>query len=229
MTWVKICGITNLEDALTAVDAGADALGFVFYEKSPRKIKPEIVREIVAALPARVEKVGVFVDDSSEHVMEIVERASLTAVQLYEKDCAEAVGMPPSTTKDRPKIIFVVPGDQFASSGGIHLESGTWLISKRFRDGLFALLLDSSSDAQPGGTGRRFDWIRVRGVAQGMNSICPTIVAGGLDASNVGVAMTLLHPWGVDVSSGVEASPGKKDPEKVRAFVAAVRAAEKTS
>ena len=211
-----------------AVDAGADALGFVFWEKSPRKVDPETAREIVAAMPERVEKVGVFVDDSSERVMEIVERTGLTAAQLYKKDCAEAVGLAPSTTKSQPKIIFVVPGDQFGSSGGMHLESGSWFISKRFRDGLFALLLDSSSDAEPGGTGRRFDWTRVRGVAHAMNSVCRTIVAGGLDPSNVGVAMALLRPWGVDVSSGVEASPGKKDPEKVRAFVAAVRAAEKT-
>jgi phosphoribosylanthranilate isomerase len=228
MTWVKICGITNLEDALTAVDAGADALGFVFYEKSPRRISPEAALEIVEKLPPEVEKVGVFVDDPAERVREIVELAGLTAVQLYRKECAEEIAGYDSKrqlTAKPPKIIFVIPGDQFAASGGVHLLSASWVISKSFRNILFALLLDSSSDSHPGGTGRPFDWTRVRGMMPGMNAIRPTIVAGGLAPSNVGVALTLLQPWGVDVSSGVEARPGKKDPEKVRAFVAAVRQA----
>lgn len=229
MTWVKICGITNLEDAQIAVEAGADALGFVFYEKSPRKVDTETVRQIVAELPPHTEKVGVFVDDPMERVREIVELAGLTAVQLYRKECAEGIAryddrrqMPP------PKVIFVVPGAQFAASGGMHLLNASWEISKSFKEILFALLLDSSSHSLPGGTGRPFDWTRVRGMVPGMGTICPTIVAGGLSPSNVGVAMTLLRPWGVDVASGVEARPGKKDPEKVRAFVSAVRQAEKS-
>jgi len=231
MTWIKICGITNLEDARTAVDAGADALGFVFYEKSPRRVDPEVVREIVAQLPSAIEKVGVFVDDSSERVREIAAQTGLTAVQLYNQECAEAINryheISSHASGERLKIIFVVPGDQFASAGGVQLRSVSWDISKRFVNTLFALLLDSSSDAQVGGTGRPFDWIGVRGATGPMNSICPTIVAGGLTPTNVGVALTLLRPWGVDVASGVEAGPGKKDPEKVRAFIAAVRTLEK--
>jgi phosphoribosylanthranilate isomerase len=226
MTWIKICGITNLEDASTAVEAGEDALGFVFYEKSQRKVDPDSVREIVQALPAEVEKVGVFVDDPVERVREIVDLAGLTAVQVYRKECAEGLA---SYDGKRPKIILVVPGAQFAASGGMHLLNASWVIPKRFRDILFALLLDSSSDSHPGGTGRPFDWTKVRGIMPGMGTICPTIVAGGLAPSNVGVALTLLRPWGVDVSSGVEAMPGKKDPEKVRAFVAAVRQAERVA
>jgi phosphoribosylanthranilate isomerase len=224
MTWVKICGITNLEDALTAVQAGADALGFVFYEKSPRKVDPETVRQIVTKLPTSVEKVGVFVHEPAERVCEIVELTGLTAVQLYRKECAEGIN---SYDGKRPKIIFVIPGAQFAASGGMHLLNMSWEISKSFTEILFALLLDSSSDSHPGGTGRPFDWTRVRGMMPGMGTVCPTIVAGGLSPTNVGVALTLLHPWGVDVASGVESKPGKKDPEKVRAFINAVRQAER--
>jgi phosphoribosylanthranilate isomerase len=232
MTWIKICGITNLEDGLSAVEAGADALGFVFHDKSLRCVNPEVASEIISKLPEGVEKVGVFVDDPIDRVREIVKRAGLTAVQLYQKECAETIGhglelMPPRVGGP-PKIIFVVPGDQFAGTGGVHLVSGFWGISKGFKDILFALLLDSSSDVQPGGTGRQFDWIRVRGVMPAMNAIRPTIVAGGLNPSNVNTALTLLRPWGVDVSSGVEAKPGKKDPEKVRSFIAAVRQFDKT-
>jgi phosphoribosylanthranilate isomerase len=230
MTWIKICGITNLEDAQIAVDAGADALGFVFYEKSPRKIEPQVAREIVAKLPQHIEKVGIFVDQTAEQVREAVEHAGLTAVQLYKKECAQALNSEPaSTTKSSPKIIFVVSGLLFADAGGIHLKSGLlWGIPSGFQDVLFAIMVDSSSSQQPGGTGQRFDWTRARGAIRALGAIRPTIVAGGLDPSNVAVALALLHqPWGVDVASGVEAKPGKKDPEKVRAFVDAVRKADR--
>jgi phosphoribosylanthranilate isomerase len=233
MTWIKICGITNLEDALTAVEAGADALGFVFYERSPRKTDPETAREIVAKLPDAIEKVGVFVEQTVEEIRETVDQVGLTAVQLYQQERAEAFNdyrkLAASTARREAKIIFVIPGDQFADSGGVHLRSGTsWLISKNFKKILFAVLIDSSSATQPGGTGQRFDWIGVRGFMPALGSLIPTIVAGGLEPSNVSAAMTLLHPWGVDVASGVEARPGKKDPEKVKAFIAAVRLAEKS-
>jgi phosphoribosylanthranilate isomerase len=232
MTWVKICGITNLEDALTAVEAGADALGFVFYEKSPRKTNPEAAREIVTKLPDKIEKVGVFVEQTAEEVHEIVGQTGLTAVQLYQQGCAEAfhdlqaLALP--RMRCQAKIIFVIPGNQVAHSDGVHAKgSVSFLISESFKKTLFALLVDSSSATQPGGTGQRLDWIGMRGFVPALGSLIPTIVAGGLEPSNVGVAMTLLHPWGVDVASGVEASPGKKDPEKVRAFVRAVREAER--
>ncbi len=234
MTWIKICGITNLEDAKVAVDAGADAVGFVFYEKSPRKIDPDTARAVVENLPADVEKVGVFVDDPAQVVRDIAERVGLTAVQLYSAECVEALGSildsSPLKSGPRPKLILVVSGDQFAASGGMQLLNGMWMISKRLRDSLFALLVDSSSDSRPGGTGRPFDWTRARGMLPGMGAIRPTIVAGGLTPSNVKVALAVLqHPWGVDVSSGVEARPGKKDPAKVLAFVNAVSQADEDS
>lgn len=224
MTWVKICGITNLEDALTAVDAGADALGFVFYEKSPRYVAPREAERILGKLPGGIEKVGVFVEQSPEQTTEIVEHTGLTAVQVYQKECAEALhGYGPPANRNPPKIIFVVSGNQFADPGGIHLKSGFWGIPKGFRDILYALLVDCVSGGQFGGTGRQFDWIKIRGMMPAFNVIRPTIVAGGLTASNVATAMTLLRPWGVDVSSGVEAGLGRKDPNKVREFINAVR------
>lgn len=222
MTWVKICGITNLEDALTAVEAGADALGFVFYEKSPRMTTPERVREIVSKLPAQVEKVGVYVNESAERIEESVQQAGLTAVQLRP---GESVGefvkylQAGQSTNHRPKIISVVPSGE--------LLEGGFFITNEVKDALHALLIDSSSASQPGGTGTRFDWDKARGMVEMLGLRIPTIVAGGLTAENVAEALSLLQPWGVDVASGVEARPGKKDPAKVRAFVAAVRKAER--
>jgi len=226
MTWVKICGITNLEDARIAVDAGADALGFVFYQKSPRCVDVETVKQITAGAPPGVETVGVFVDQTPEQVRDIVEQAHLTGAQVYREDYALSLATDRGNMTP-PKIIFVVPREVFAYPGGIaRPHSLAWDVPAKLRDRLFALLMDSHSDSQPGGTGKRFDWIGARDLASVFNAICPTIVAGGLEPSNVGVAMTLLHPWGVDVSSGVEARPGKKDPGKVRAFIDAVRHAD---
>jgi len=225
MTWVKICGITNLEDALVAVEAGADALGFVFYEKSPRRIASDAAREIVTKLPGRVEKVGVFINTSFEEMFKGAEAAGLSAIQIYGKEgevSRDYIAISENTP--RPKLIYAFDGNNFADPRG-----AMWLIAKPFAESLFALLVDCSSDAQPGGTGQRFDWTKARGSMRALNMIRPTIVAGGLDASNVQTAITLLHPWGVDVSSGVEARPGKKDPEKVRAFIKAVREYDKAN
>jgi len=222
MTWVKICGITNLEDALTAVQAGADALGFVFYEKSPRKVDPETVHEIVQALPAHVEKVGVFVDEAAERIGQSARSAGLTAVQLCGRESvAEFIGSPQARQdmNHQPKVIAVIPANELAKGG--------FVISDELKSVLHALLIDSSSAAQPGGTGKRFDWEKARGMVEILGLRIPTIVAGGLTSNNVGEALAVLHPWGVDVSSGVEARPGKKDPEKIRAFISAVRQAER--
>jgi phosphoribosylanthranilate isomerase len=226
MTWIKICGITNVEDALTAVDAGADALGFVFYEKSPRNVAPEVVRDIVHQLPAGIEKVGVFVEESLENIRRIVQQASLTVVQLYTQQGK------PETIRDRivvegqtkaPKVIIAKSAMTFR---GVHDGSFYGVGDRKDIEAIFALLLDSGLGSVPGGTGNRFDWVEARWWARGLGMLVPVIVAGGLEASNVAVAMRLCQPWGVDVSSGVELGPGKKDPEKVRAFVAAVRRAD---
>jgi phosphoribosylanthranilate isomerase len=219
MTWVKICGMTNLEDALVAVEAGADAVGFVFYEKSPRRISVEAAREIVEKLPVGVEKVGVFVDLESEQIREIVLAVGLSAVQLHGRKSMRNVLWedlrPASECVGASKLIPMVYGDA--------LKDGGFLISDHVRDQIFAILLDSRAGETAGGTGTTFDWAAVRDMVQAVSLTVPVIVAGGLTPANVPEAMRLFQPFGLDVASGVEARPGKKDPEKVRAFVKAVR------
>jgi len=222
MTWVKICGMTNLEDALTAVEAGADAVGFVFYEKSPRNVSVEVAREIVEKLPEGVEKVGVFVNLDSEQIREIVLTVGLSAIQLHgpeSMNCLWEDLRPTAESVGTSKLIPMVYGDA--------LKDGGFLISDRVRSQIFAILLDSRSDGTAGGTGTTFDWSAVRDMVQAMSLVVPVIVAGGLTPANVSEAMRLFQPFGLDVASGVEARPGKKDAEKVRAFVKAVRDAER--
>jgi phosphoribosylanthranilate isomerase len=222
MTWVKICGITNLEDALVAVDAGADAVGFVFYEKSPRKVDVKTARAIVAELPERMEKVGVFVEQGGDEIRAIVEGAGLSAVQLHGRGAISAVLSIPGTTSGAvgaKKLIVVLPGEEIAEEG--------FFLNEEAKTKIFALLVDSGSAEVPGGTGRRFDWENARGPLQLLSVQVPLVVAGGLTPSNVGEAVGIFQPFGVDIASGVETRPGKKDPEKVRAFVRAVREADK--
>jgi phosphoribosylanthranilate isomerase len=224
MTWLKICGITNLEDALHAVEAGADALGFVFYEKSPRKAAVETTREIIRELPGDIEKVGVFVDHEPEQVREIVSRTGLTTVQLHGKQLLDRVWSEKLSVEQSlgvRKVIPVIPGDSLKDRGV--------LISEGAHDKVFALLFDSQSNGNMGGTGTTFDWRGTRAMVQVISLKIPVIVAGGLTAVNVAEAIRLLQPFGVDVSSGVEARPGKKDPAKVNAFIQAVRGRNRTA
>jgi phosphoribosylanthranilate isomerase len=223
MTWIKICGITNLEDAQTAVDAGANALGFVFYSKSPRKVGAEAVREIIANVPAAIEKVGVFVDEEPEQIRQVVAATCISAVQLHGKRSVESVFSDPRSfdlSLGVSKIIPVLPGDSLKED---------LLVSMPIREGVFALLLDAQTNGLLGGTGTTFDWNATHEIVEMISLQLPIIVAGGLTSLNVAGAMKLFQPFGVDVSSSVEAKPGKKDPEKVRAFVQAVRTAEKTA
>ena len=211
--------MTNLKDAQLAVEAGADAVGFVFYEKSPRNIDPEKVREIVAKLPSNLEKVGVFVDDSFKQIRDIVEGVKLTAVQLYARSLEhveDLVTVNGNTVC--PKLIMALPVDEL-SQADVLIQTSV----------LHAVMLDSGSGERPGGTGKTFDWNKAHNVIQSLGFRIPVIVAGGLTALNVGEAVKLFQPYGVDVASGVEAKPGKKDPAKLRAFVEAVRAAEKNN
>lgn len=224
MTWIKICGITNLEDALTAVEAGADALGFVFYDQSPRRVEVTTVREIVSELPERIEKVGVFVGADCDYVCGVVSETRLTAVQLQGKSAIESVW------KDtRPTVACVGVSKVIAAMPGDSLKDGDVLIHQRPHEGIFALLLDAQTNGVIGGTGITFDWEATRGIVQTISLLVPVIVAGGLTSLNVGGAIKLFQPFGVDVSSGVEARPGKKDPARIRAFVQAVRRADKNS
>jgi phosphoribosylanthranilate isomerase len=240
MTWVKICGTTNLEDALLAVEAGADAVGFVFYEKSPRYVSIETVREIVAGLPEDVEKIGVFVVNDGDPIGALL-HAGLTGTQTYflpggkpTPGAAKAVEM--SLLPPRYRSLVALPMNLLAQdrSGVEHAAAdfANWdkKIPPEFnRPGIFdTFVLDSGNLQQPGGTGKTFDWEKAAPIAEGMRQGgIKLVVAGGLTPQNVGDAIEILKPWGVDVVSGVEASPGKKDPGKVRAFVKAVRAVDR--
>jgi phosphoribosylanthranilate isomerase len=246
MTWVKICGMTNLEDALTAVEAGADAVGFVFYAKSPRHISVEAAREIVKELPEGVEKVGVFVGGEVNWLKVLLD-VGLNGMQIYppaegcEENYVHFVAFGAGGVADRARnarFLTALPMNLIGQDQEEIRELGTSFAAlKAYRPKLaspvgdpekFAYLLDSGDLRQPGGTGERFDWKKAQTIAEGMREGgVKLVVAGGLTAQNVSEAMKILKPWGVDVVSGVEARPGKKDPEKVRAFVKAVRDAEK--
>jgi phosphoribosylanthranilate isomerase len=244
MTWVKICGITNLQDAQVAVEAGADALGFVFYEKSTRKIETSVVREIVAKLPQRIEKVGVFVHGSGPQPADIAREANLTAIQNTvgfdyvagpEPEMMVAMG-----GSVRPPKLFLAFPASWIIANAPNLKELLARFSHLRRDsaeqypgydGLFDIFfLDSSTLEHPGGTGRTFDWGKAARITEEMQEAgLKLVVAGGLTPENVTEAMRILKPWGVDVSSGVEATPRKKDPEKIRAFISAVREADRNS
>jgi len=241
MTWIKICGMTNLEDALTAVDAGADAVGFVFYEKSPRCVSVEVAREIVEKLPEGVEKVGVFVNAGGVEPGESILHAGLTGWQMYIStpggtgvggNMGVDLGLLPKLTR----ILLSLPMNCFGESEeqirGLVSSFAAWKKPpKGFPgpDGLLnTIVLDSGDLRMPGGTGKTFDWKKAVPMAEAMrDGGVKMVVAGGLTAEHVGEVMEILKPWGVDVVSGVEASPGKKDPGKVREFVRAVRDADR--
>jgi phosphoribosylanthranilate isomerase len=219
MTWIKICGITNLDDALTAAEAGADALGFVFYEGSPRKVDIETARAIVAELPKRVEKVGVFVNAIEDQICRTVDRAGLTAVQMHGDNEDPRVADLLVSQRPQLKILAGISMRRPNPEGWAMMWSP---------DVVHAFLLDSGTSSKPGGTGQAFDWTASAPSTDVIKRLGKVIVAGGLRPSNVCDALGVLQPFGVDVSSGVEARPGKKDPDKVRAFVEAVRRAEST-
>src|SRR5690242_5882103 len=218
MTWVKICGMTNLEDALTAVDAGADAVGFVFYEKSPRCVSVETAREIVENLPEAVEKVGVFVNEQEELICSVADDARLTIVQMH-------------GDKEDPHVADLVvrhrPQTKVLAAISMNHPSPQDRAMMWHPDSVQAFLLDSGTSSKHGGTGVSFDWKAAVQVLEQIKRLGKVIAAGGLTPWNVEDALTVLHPWGVDVVSGVEASPGKKDPDKMRAFVKAVRSCDR--
>jgi phosphoribosylanthranilate isomerase len=214
MTWVKICGMTNLEDALVAVEAGADAVGFVFYEKSPRCVSVETAGEIVAKLPSKVEKVGVFVNEPPERVSAMADDAGLTAVQFHGDEYRS-----PERYSVGGKIFFSLPVVEILRD--MRGQSGIFGLPRLPK--IAGILLDSGTQELRGGTGKTFAWGEAYPFVSVLKRLHPVVIAGGLTPSNVGWSAGFLKPWGVDVASGVEARPGKKDPEKVRAFVKAVR------
>ena len=200
MTRVKICGITNLEDARLAIDAGADAIGFVF-AKSPRQISSETATEIIACLPPMISTVGVFMDQPLMDVVATALSAGVDTVQLHGMEPADDCQFIPRRIIKR----FDMRENETTETLRVRMES--YRVS--------AYLLDPGA-----GSGRTFDWRIARGLPG------PLIVSGGLTARNVRKAIRLVRPFGVDVCSGVEAEPGRKDSKKVRAFIKAVRDAD---
>jgi phosphoribosylanthranilate isomerase len=204
MVRVKICGITNWADAKVAIDAGADALGFNFYAKSPRRIGVSHAREIIRHLPRRVSAVGVFVDASAADVLKIAGAVRLAILQLHGDESPKTVAR---LAREFPVIKAVRVGPGFRVSE----------LEKYPRAAAF--LLDGFDGKLRGGTGKRFDWR----IAKQAKRFAPVILAGGLTKENAGKAMRMAKPFAIDVCSGVEASPGKKDAKKVRAFMATVK------
>lgn len=198
---VKVCGTTRLKDALLAVECGADAVGFIFYKKSPRCVTLKTAKEICSQLPPFVHRVGVFVNETAETINRIADRCGLDAVQLHGDES------PAFCRKIKHRVIKAVRVKDSGSLKGL---------SRYTVDGF---LLDAFKEDQRGGTGKVFDWA----LAQRAKKYGPVIIAGGLNPRNVKEAIRQVRPYGVDVSSGVEQSPGKKDPKKLKAFLKAVR------
>lgn len=194
---VKICGITNLDDALCAVGNGADALGFNFYKKSPRYVAPGKAGEIIADLPPFVTPVGVFVNASEVHIDVVVKLAGLRAIQLHGDEPPEAC-----LGHSVPVIRVLRVGQDFDAE-----TMPSYLVD--------TFLLDTAKTGSYGGTGKTFDWSRAK-EAKAFGRI---ILAGGLNPDNVAEAIDEVAPYAVDTSSGVEIEPGKKDHEKVRKFL----------
>lgn len=206
-TRVKICGITRWEDAQLAVELGASGLGFNFYPPSPRYVAPESAKAIILRLPPLVTAVGVFANEiDGAHVTTIAREAGVAAVQLHGPKFPKADG----TLAGFQMIRAVAVRD------GMKIEDLTL-------SGASAYLLDAFDPDLPGGTGKTFDWH----LAREAKKYAPIILAGGLTPENVSQAIRDAQPYAVDVASGVESSPGKKDPAKMRAFFAAVAKADK--
>ncbi|MDO9532812.1 MAG: phosphoribosylanthranilate isomerase [Deltaproteobacteria bacterium] len=198
MVRVKICGITNLEDALLAAELGADALGFIFYAKSPRKVAPETAREIIAQLPPFVASVGVFVDEAAAVVQELAAWVGLDWVQLHGQESPEYCRN---------------LGRKVIKAFRIQDEDSLRRLAD-YQGAAQAMLLDTYKKGQVGGTGEIFDWHLARKAKQYGH----IILAGGLTSDNVAQAIATALPAAVDAASGTEAAPGKKDPAKLRAF-----------
>ncbi|MBI1820732.1 MAG: phosphoribosylanthranilate isomerase [Nitrospirae bacterium] len=197
MVRVKICGMTSLADAQTAVLYGADALGFIFYQKSPRGVSVQKVKEIIQALPPFVLTVGVFVNETAETIRETVRQCGLSLVQLHGDESPEFCG------KLDLRIIKAIRVSRLEDL-------------KRIEEyDVQGILLDAYHPDFYGGTGRTMDWK----VLQGIGKEKPIILSGGLTPENVRQAIQTVSPYGLDVCTGVEEKPGKKDPEKIRLFI----------
>jgi phosphoribosylanthranilate isomerase len=200
---IKICGITSVADALAAAEAGADALGFMFYRPSPRYVANNAAREIIRALPPFIARVGVFVDPTEEQVRQAIAETGIDALQFHGDETPEFCRRFGLKTL---KAFRVRDAESLRSAEPFTSE---------------AWLLDSYVAGQLGGTGARFNWDLATEAAR---SHC-VILAGGLTPENAAEAVRKVRPYGLDVSSGVESSPGHKDAEKVRVFITAAKSA----
>ncbi len=212
--WIKICATTSAEDALLAAEAGADAVGFVF-APSPRRVTLEQAAAIVRHVPPGVEKIGVFVNAAFEEMAATIEGAGLTGVQLHWDAPSELPGQLRARFGAKLRILRVVHFDAEIAERHAAEVAGT---------DADAILVDSRAASAVGGTGIPFDWAAGGKTLFG-NGTLKRIAAGGLTPENVAEAIALLNPWGVDVASGVESAPGRKDPAKLRAFIKNARAA----
>ena len=202
---VKICGMTNLKDVKVAVDGGVDAVGFIFYKKSPRSVTMQAVRKIVLELPPFVDSVGVFVNETAEQINKIADRCNLDRVQLHGNES------PSFCKKIRRRVIKAIRVKDIQS------------LKKLSDYPVSSFLLDTFSEDQYGGTGKVFDW----NLAYPAKKYGPIILAGGLTPINVHQAIQRIQPYGVDVCSGVESQPGIKDHKKMKAFLKNVKAERK--
>ena len=200
---VKICGVTRPQDAALAVELGASAIGLVFWPRSPRHVSISAARDIVRPLPECVERIGVFVNAPSDDIRRITDEVPLSAVQLHGDEDAGFAGSLPC-----PVVKAVHP--PHGRPDQVDAAWPAWVV----------LLVDAHDPVRRGGTGVTADWSWAAALAARR----PVLLSGGLHADNVGQAMSRVRPYGLDVSSGVESEPGVKDPRRLRAFFAAVRA-----
>ena len=202
MTEIKICGITNLDDALAAAEAGADALGFIFYSRSPRCITPEQAQEIIAGLPRGIAKVGVFVNDDLERIEGIVGICGLDFIQLHGDETPDYCRRFPAST--------VIKAFSPRSAADL----------KRAADyPVRAILVDAFAPGLYGGTGKTSNWELARAIGEH----CPLILSGGLNSANIEEAIATVSPDAVDINSGVESAPGRKDHYKINEIIEMIR------
>ena len=206
-TRIKICGITSVDDALAAVKAGADAIGLVFYQKSARYVTPEQAADITRAVGPFVTTVGLFVDAGADDIYRVLRQVPLHVLQFHGSETAAFC-----SSFSRPYIKAL----HMTDSVDCVAQTEPFIVA-----GALGVLLDSYHPAMPGGTGETFAWERVPA-----NRRLPLILAGGLKPENVAAAVNQVRPYAVDVSSGVESAPGKKDSARINAFIQAVRQAD---
>lgn len=222
MTRVKICGITNLDDARLAVEAGADAVGFIFVDNTPRFVTPEQVAPIVRWLPPFVTPVGVFWDHPAGHVKAVAEACGLRALQFHGDEPPEMLS---GYSLPVIKTIKLPPASTI--EGLPEFRMGELFGALAYRSVVSALLLDTAVRWSEGEPREPIEWKRIAmaGIMRGPGMRMHVILSGGLVPENVGRAIEIVRPFAVDVNSGVEAKPGKKDPDKVRRFVAEAKRA----